>query len=138
MKKTDKTFKRRLHHRFRLKNGAYAVLRYKPAEMGLIVNMSKDGLAVRYSTGKAQLGEVPEIDIFMIDCHFYIANVPVKTIADFELTGKPAFDSEIIRQRCFQFGEMKSRQLFQLNYLLENYTTLKYSQINKKNISPED
>jgi len=125
MKNTQKTLKQRNHQRFMIKNDAYAVLRYKPAEMGSIVNMSKDGLAVRYSTRKAQLNEIFEIDIFIVGCHFYIAKIPVQTIADFELSDKHSFGSKTIRQRCFQFGKMKAGQLFQLDYFLENYTTLR-------------
>lgn len=95
---------------------------YKPAEMGQIINMSRDGLAVRYSIKGQQLSETSELDIFIVDSHFYFGKIQVKTISDFELPGKHPLGSKKTRQRCFQFGEIKSSQLFQLDYFLENYT----------------
>lgn len=83
---------------------------------------SKDGLAVRYSSNGQQSRMPSELDVFIIDSNFYIEKIQIKIVSDFEIGDKSPFSSQKNRQRCFQFGEMKSSQLFQLDYLLQNYT----------------
>ncbi len=51
MPNTKKMIEQRKHKRFYVKNGTYAMLKYKPTLMGQITNMSKDGLAIRYIDG---------------------------------------------------------------------------------------
>lgn len=107
---------------FQVKDGAYAVIRYKPFQIGKIMNISKDGLTVRYLSNGQELNETFELDIFIIDSNYYIEKIRVNTISDFELIDKDGFGSDNIRQRSFQFGKMKSGQLFYLDYFLENFT----------------
>jgi hypothetical protein len=108
--------------KFQVKDGVYAVLSYKPFETGKIMNISKNGLTVSYLSNGQQLNETSELDIFIIDSNYYIEKIRVNTISDVELTDKDGFSSNKIRQRCFQFGKMKSGQLFYLDYFLENFT----------------
>ena len=122
MKNMQKLLEQRKHKRFAVKDDAYAVLKYKPTKMGQIINMSRDGPAVRYSSNGQQLSESSELDIFIVDSNFYIETIQAKIISDFAIADKTPFSSPKNRQRCFQFGEIKSHQLFQLDYLLQNYT----------------
>jgi hypothetical protein len=46
----------------------------------------------------------------------------VKTISDREVTDKHSSDSNKVRQRGIQFEGLNPIQLFQLYYLLQNYT----------------
>jgi hypothetical protein len=124
MKNTVRPFEKRSFNRLQAEDGVYAIIKYKPIMLGQIINISKDGMAVRYYSNGQQLSDSSELDIFIIDSHFYIEKIPIETISDFEI-----FDSNFQedRQRCFQFGEMKATQLFQLDYLLQNYTKKKTS-----------
>ena len=122
MKNTKSRIEQKNQNQFQVKDGVYAVLSYKPFEIGKIMNISKDGLTVRYFSNGEQLNETSELDIFIIDSNYYIEKIRVNTISDFELTDKDGFSSNKIRQRCFQFGKMKSGQLFYLDYFLENFT----------------
>ena len=122
MKNTKNRIEQKNQKQFQVKDGVYAVLSYKPFEIGKIMNISKDGLTVRYFSNGKQLNETSELDIFIIDSNYYIEKIRVNTISDFELTDKDGFSSNKIRQRCFQFGKMKSGQLFYLDYFLENFT----------------
>ena len=135
MKNTKQILKQQKHQGIQINDGASAVLSYKPTKMGRIINMSRDGLAVRYTSMGAQLSETSELDIFIIDSHFYIGKMQVRTTSDFELTDKHPFGSKKIRQRCFQFRELKPCQLFQLDYFLENYTIKIYSDKNHSQIA---
>lgn len=130
MKNTERPIEKRSHNRLQAKDGVYAIIKYKPTIFGQILNISKDGVAVRYSSNGQQLRESSELDIFIKDSHFYIEKIQIKIISDFEIADKFPFSSQKNRQRCFQFGEMKSSQLFQLDYLLRNYT--------KKRLSDKD
>ena len=111
MKNTKRPIEKRSHNRLLVKEGLYAIINYKPAIFGQIINISKDGMAVRYSNNGQQPSVSSELDIFIMDSNFYI-----------EIGNKPSVGSQKNRQRCFQFGEMKSSQHFQLDYLLQNYT----------------
>jgi len=122
MENTKKIVEQRKHERFQIQDCAYAVLRDKPTQIGQIINMSRDGLAVCYSSEGPHLSMPAELDIFIMDTHFYMNKIALKTIYDFEIEDTSAFDSEKTRCRGFQFEEIKSGQLFQLDYLLENYT----------------
>ena len=122
MKNTERPFEKRSHNRFQAKDGLYAIIKYKPTIFGQIINISKDGMAVRYSSNGQQSRMPSELDVFIIDSNFYIEKIQIKIVSDFEIGDKSPFSSQKNRQRCFQFGEMKSSQLFQLDYLLQNYT----------------
>ena len=122
MKNTERPFEKRSHNRLQAKDGLYAIIKYKPTIFGQIINISKDGMAVRYSNNGQQSRMPSELDVFIIDSNFYIEKIQIKIVSDFEIGDKSPFSSQKNRQRCFQFGEMKSSQLFQLDYLLQNYT----------------
>lgn len=122
MKNTKRPIEKRSHNRLQAKDGVYAIINYKPTIFAQIINISKDGMAVRYSSNGKQLSVPSEVDIFKIDSNFYIEKIQIKFISDFEIGDQSQFSSQKNRQRSFQFGKMKSSQLFQLDYLLQNYT----------------
>lgn len=122
MKNTKRPVEKRRHNRLQTIDGMHAIINYKPTIFGQIINISKDGMAVRYSSNGKQSSVPSESDIFIIDSNFYIEKIQIKIISDFEIGDKSSFSSQKNRQRCFQFGEMKSSQHFQLDYLLQNYT----------------
>ena len=122
MKNAERPVEKRRHHRLQTIDGIYAIINYKPTIFGQIINISKDGMAVRYSSNGQQLNMPSESDVFIIDSNFYIEKIQIKIVSDFEIGDKLPFSSQKNRQRCFQFGKMKSSQHFQLDYLLQNYT----------------
>jgi hypothetical protein len=122
MKNAERPVEKRRHHRLQTIDGIYAIINYKPTVFGQIINISKDGMAVRYSSNGKQLNVPSESDVFIIDSNFYIEKIQIKIVSDFEIGDKFPFSSQKNRQRCFQFGQMKSSQHFQLDYLLQNYT----------------
>ncbi len=122
MKDAERPVEKRRHHRLQTIDGIYAIINYKPTIFGQIINISKDGMAVRYSSNGQQLNVPSESDVFIIDSNFYIEKIQIKIVSDFEIGDKLPFSSQKNRQRCFQFGQMKSSQHFQLDYLLQNYT----------------
>lgn len=122
MKNAERPVEKRRHHRLQTIDGIYAIINYKPTIFGQMINISKDGMAVRYSSNGRQLNVPSESDVFIIDSNFYIEKIQIKIVSDFEIGDKFPFSSQKNRQRCFQFRQMKSSQHFQLDYLLQNYT----------------
>lgn len=122
MENSEKLIDKRQCVRFRVNDGAYTVLGYKPSMMLEIINISTSGIAVRYSDNGQQLSEFFELDIFLEDSNFYIEKIQAKTIFDVEMNDTNPSDSNKIRQRGFQFGELKSIQKFQVDYFLQNFT----------------
>lgn len=122
MKNSTTSMEPRKQKRFHVDNRMYAVLEYKPARMGRIINISKAGFAVLYPSNGQGLIESSEVDIFRLDSGFYMEKIKIKTISDFEIATECAFGFGKIRQRSMLFGEMKPIQTFQLNYFLQNYT----------------
>ena len=112
----------RQEKRFHADNSMYAVLEYKPALMGRIINISKAGFAVLYPGNGQPLTEPSIVDIFRLNSSFYMEKIKIKTVSDFEIATDRWSGFGKIRQRCMQFGEMMPIQRFQLNYFLQNYT----------------
>ena len=121
MNNTAKLIEQRQHQRFQVRDGAYTVLGYKPVAILQIMNISKNGVAVCYSSDEQQFNEVLELDIFIKDSNFYIEKIQAKTVFDAAMNGEHPVSSKKIRQRGLQFGDMKPIQEFQVNYLLQNY-----------------
>ena len=124
MPNAKKMIEQRKHKRFCVQNGTYAMLKYKPAMMGQITNMSKDGLAIRYIDGEQQLSDSDVLDIFMTDSSFYIEKLPVKTISDHKIAGKFLSGSKKIWQRRMQFGELTDDQRSQMDEFINLYTSM--------------
>jgi len=122
MGQKDKEADKRKFKRFDVKEGAFAVLRYKPTIMGQIVNMSSNGIAVIYK-GK-RLSKSSEIDMFIKDAGFYLDEIPVKTISDHKIGGRFPFRSESLWHRSIQFGELSEEQESQIAHFLEYYTAM--------------
>jgi hypothetical protein len=69
-------------------------INYKPAIFGQIVNISKHGIAARYSSNGQQPSVSSELDIFIMDSNFYIEKIQIKIISDIEIDYKPPFGSQ--------------------------------------------
>lgn len=123
MKSVKAFVERRKHKRFKAKGGAFAVLSSESNTIGHIKNISQGGLAFQYDARADGLLLADKLDIFLVDDRFYVKQVPVKTIRDFEIDGKMSLTAAPLRQRNIQFEEMVPIQKFQLYYILQHHTT---------------
>jgi len=130
----EKTVEKRKHKRFKVRSGAYTVLNYDPPIMAQLINMSKDGIAVRYTSEGEQLGASPEIDIFKADVGFYLNKIPVKTISESKISGAFPSTSKTIWQRSLQFGDLTDKQLSQLDHFIQNYTMIMRSDRDRRQL----
>jgi len=116
--------------RFKINNGAIAMIRPLNAlgttqKYCQIINISKDGLAFRYIDKNGGLNEPFELDLLFIRdsiCFTYLKNVPLKTVWVSHEPGKTSSSHLKTRQLGVQFGKMTLQQESQLNHFLKNCT----------------
>ena len=119
---TEKVIERREHKRFRVKEGAYALIGNKPSRLGQIKNISRGGLAFSYIVNGEEINGSFKVDIFISGQGFSLKDVPSKKISDFHIDNKLPFSTFAIRQSGIQFDEMNHSQLSQLDHFIQNHT----------------
>ena len=121
---------RREHERFKVKNGAIAMIRPLNAlsttqKYCQIINISKDGLAFRYIDKNGEFNEPFELDLLFIQdsiCFTYLKNVPLKTVWVSHEPSKTSSSHLKTKQLGVQFGKMMPNQISQLDRFLEKCT----------------
>ena len=101
---------------------ACSVYRSKPVRFGRINNISMGGLSFRYISGEERSGQSLVLDILVADCGFYLENLMLKNIADFEMDDDSAINSFKMRLNRVQFEKMESAMVMKLKYFVENYS----------------
>ena len=118
---TPDFIERRHDKRYAIVNGIVALPRITTVAIGPIINISKGGVAIRYTSSEEQDGSSDTIDILLTDHNFYITGIPVYTRADFQLENKVPFSYICERYCCMQFHDLAEHQRKQLDELLANY-----------------
>lgn len=135
----SKTISRRIHTRYKVKDGAFAVLYQNSSKLGQIIDISMAGFSFRYSDsqymdndrdGKAffyhdhqgRLENLTAFDIFLVDSGIYIDRIPCKIISNFEIDEQESSNSISMKRCCIQFDELVPEQISDLAYFIENCT----------------
>lgn len=87
---------RRKHQRFKAQKHAFAVLESNFAKLGLIINISRGGLAFCYIACGGKTTQTTgsfEVDIFLSGNDFYLKKVSAKIVSDSEVDNKISFSS---------------------------------------------
>ena len=121
---------RRKHERFKVKNGAIAIIRPLNTPVTIqkycqIINISKGGLAYRYIIRNGESNEPFKLDVLFIQdsiCSVYLKDVSSKTVWVSHIDSKTSFNRVTIKKRGVQFGEMKPNQMSQLDRYLKKCT----------------
>ena len=122
MASTHDQSERRQHKRFQVKSGAVAVLRPDYAKRGQIINISEGGLAFSYLAREETPNGSSNLDILLSDISFYLGNVPIKNISDFEIASKEPSNFVRMRRHAVQFGRLNNDQIAQLEFFIMDYT----------------
>ncbi len=111
---------RRKHKRYRVKNGALALIDNIP---GTIVDISNTGLAINYTVfGKEPVDNL-RLDIFLSSDDFYLQDIPATLVAAREKSSsKSTFGSIQVKRYGLQFGEMTEEQESNLRYFILHNT----------------
>ncbi len=130
---------RRSHKRYKVKDGAFAVLYENSSKLAQIIDISAAGFSFRYSDsrfidndrdGKAffyqdnkyQLETFSTFDIFLVDSGIYLDRLPCKIVSNFELEEMGSPNSIPIRRCGVQFDELASKQISDLESFIRNCT----------------
>ena len=124
MKGKQKPIERRKHERFEVENDAFAMITPLSHKKGKIIDISRGGLALRYTPEENQPKLSVEIGlflhIFLEDISFCLLRLPVKTISDSAMGGGESSD---VRRRSVEFHALSERQASELEFFIENHVT---------------
>ena len=135
----NKIISRRSHERFKVEDGAFAVLYPNSSKLAQIIDISIAGFSFRYSDsqfidndrdGQAffyhdhqqRLKDFSTFDIFLVDSGIYLDQIPCKIISNIELEGLDSPNSIPMRRCCIQFDELVAEQVSDLEYFIKNCT----------------
>jgi len=113
---------RRQHIRFRVREGAFAVLRPHFTIVAEIIDVSKGGLAFRYITSEERSSQSSGLDILFAGGSYCLRDVPFKTISDFVMPNEFSTPSATTRRRGVQFAKLTHDQMGELESFIGNYT----------------
>jgi len=135
----SKIISRRSHKRFKVKEGAFAVLYQDSSKLAQIIDISPAGFSFRYSdsqfidndrSGQAflfhddrqQLTDFSNFDIFLVDSGIYLDRMPCKIVSNFEVEEPESHNLVSMRRCCIQFDELVPEQISDLEYFINNCT----------------
>ena len=121
---------RRKHERFKVKNGAIAIIRPLNAPVTIqkycqIINISKGGLAYRYIIKNGESEEPLKLDVLFIQdsiCSVYLKDISSRTVWVSHIDSRTSFSQVTIKERGIQFREMMPNQMSQLDRYLKKCT----------------
>lgn len=114
---------RRRHPRFRVKEGAFAVISPYPRKLGQIIDISIGGLLFEYIDSQNEKDTTKEKAIFLSSLHRYVSDLQFKTIEDFVAKDHPSFSSLKMRKRRVEFDNLSFIQLLELDCFLKANAT---------------
>jgi c-di-GMP-binding flagellar brake protein YcgR len=121
MNKSPNFLERRKDIRTPVANGIVALPKTSTIAIGIILDISKGGLGVRYTDSIGETEKNFEIDILLTDNSYYITKLSVTTISDYELANVIPF-SRINERRCgLKFCHLSEHQSSQLDDLITNH-----------------
>jgi hypothetical protein len=121
MNSTSEQVERRKHKRYKVDAGALVLLGWYYEKVGRMIDISEGGLAFRYTPqGKEQ--DESDLTIVLSETNFYLDEVPIKTISDFELAEGISATTITPRRRGVQFTNPTGSQRAQIEFFINNYT----------------
>ncbi len=135
-----KMSERREFDRFEVSEGSFVAFGSHPSKLGQITDLSRGGLAFRYVENNLHPHTCSDLNIIVANNGFYLKGMPFKTISNSEIAVENIFSSIMIRHHSIKFGDMTNKQITQLNYFINHFTTdivqpnhSAYEVINEKN-----
>ncbi len=120
--KRKEIVERRKHKRFQVQDGTFAVLTPHFDNWGQIIDISRGGLAFRYTGNELPPDVSSNLGISLANIGFYLGRVPFKAISDFEIANEVAYSFTTTRRCGVEFGELTLNQISQLEYFIGNHT----------------
>ena len=112
---------KREYERYPVQGDVSVMLRNGSVEVGQLLNISVDGLALSYISGDKKIDGWFRIYIYSRD-QFFLMNMPFRVISDSQIDDPSLFNT-IIKKRCGgQFGELTDQQRSHLDHFIAQHT----------------
>ncbi len=112
---------RRQFERYQIKEGTFALPISSSTKFGKICQVSMGGLTVRHFDGEEWEGALFESDILFNGSNICLDNVPVKILADIEITTETHFRPLSERKCVVKFEKLTPTHVSQLKDFIENH-----------------
>lgn len=112
----------RSHKRFKVHEGALAVIYDRENRIGPVIDISRSGLAFRYVKRDKKTSSASKLSLFLTAQAFRLQKVPFEIIYDFEEKPQQPVTSMTIHRCGGQFGKLTKEQKFALRLFIKNYT----------------
>ena len=136
-------FSPRTHKRFKVKDGAFAVLYHNSSKLGQIIDISmggfsfrycdsqfidndRDGQAFLYHDRQNRMDGLSDFDIFLVDSGIYLEKIPCKIISNFEIDDRDSSNSILMRRCGIKFAGLLPEQIRDLEHFIKNCTSDSY------------
>lgn len=130
MAKSKGLAERRRRERFKVRGGAFAVLRPRSEILGQvidivgeIVDIGQGGLTFRYIAGEDRSHHPFELDIVLAGDDFRLDKISFRSASDRPMAGPWSFSATTMRRQGVQFGRLTDDQKAQLQYFIQTYAT---------------
>lgn len=117
---------RRFAKRFRAVDGALAALSPESGRVGQIHDISLHGLAFQYiadDSTMADLHGTVKLQIMFAGEGVWLEGLPVKRVADINVSADTSFSQLPLRQTCLQFTSLTATQKRRLQEFIRRYTS---------------
>lgn len=112
---------KREYDRYRVQSDVSVMLRNGSVEVGQLLDISVDGLALSYISGDKKIEGWFQVYIYSRD-QFFLINLPFRVISDSLIDDSSLFRT-IIKKRCGgQFGELTDQQRSHLDHFIAHHT----------------
>lgn len=113
---------RRKYNRFSAKDSVAAALRsHLSKKVGLVMNVSRGGLAFRYIDSAEKVSEPLELDIMLGDISISLKDVPVEFVTDGVMQDEYSFSLIPLRKCSVRFADMNEDTATRLDFLLQHH-----------------
>ena len=119
-----KGIRNRRYPRLRAKDLTFVKRRFeKDEDIGQLLDISREGLALRYFVYEEKKRDYSELGIFLAGGNFTIDGIPFKTASDTALAERSPFSTLLFRRYGVQFQNLTPAQTSRLDYFLLNHTS---------------
>ena len=119
----ETTVEKRKYKRFKAQKNTYVLVANGSANMGQLINISRDGFAFRYIGKAEQVTGWHRVEIFLSNQLFILGNVPFRVVSDYNLDNRTPYSTVLLKQCGGQFGELTIYQWSKIDHFIANHTT---------------
>jgi len=113
----------RKNPRFRAKEHTLVKLQSESdEEVGQLIDISKDGLALLFTSGEESSPNFSALGVFLFDDDFFVDQIPFRIVSDIELANEIPFNIITYRRYAVKFEELTPEQISKLDHFLLNHT----------------